>query len=97
MGWLGNGTGADHTGATGTFANGVGNFTWSGLCGTACTLSYRATVPLGDPSGVGNVKYELHLEGIVNAAPEVPVPAAAWLLGSGLFGMMGIGRRKAKA
>lgn len=27
--------------------------------------------------------------------PEVPVPAAAWLFGSGLLGLMGVARRKA--
>lgn len=90
------GTGTGHTGATGTFVSGVGNFTWSGVYGTAYTLNYRATVPIGDPSGFGGVKYELHLEGIVTAAPPaVPVPAAAWLFGSGLMGLVGVARRKA--
>lgn len=31
------------------------------------------------------------------APPAVPVPAAIWLLGSGLLGLVGIGRRKAAA
>lgn len=30
----------------------------------------------------------------VGSAPEVPLPAAAWLLGSGLLGLLGVGRRK---
>ena len=30
-----------------------------------------------------------------NRTPEVPVPAAAWLFGSGLLGLMGVARRKA--
>lgn len=40
-------------------------------------LDYYATVPLGDPSGFGGVKYRLHLEGTVAASgiifsPSVP-------------------------
>jgi hypothetical protein len=60
------------------------------------TLDYFATVPLGDPSGFGGVKYTLHLVGhVVDAA--VPVPAAAWLFGSGLMGLAAVARRKKKA
>lgn len=33
----------------------------------------------------------------VNAAPAVPVPAAAWLMGSGLIGLAGIARRRNNA
>lgn len=80
-----------HTGATGTFIDGIANFTWSGVYGTAYSLDYRATVPDGDPSGFGGVRYELHLEGVVNA---VPVPGAVWLLGSGALGLLGVARRK---
>jgi hypothetical protein len=33
---------------------------------------------------------------VTNAsAPEVPLPAAVWLLGSGLLGLLGVGRRRA--
>ncbi|WP_428423383.1 VPLPA-CTERM sorting domain-containing protein [Methylibium sp.] len=40
----------------------------------------------------GDVTYALA------GAPEaVPLPAAAWMLGSGLLGLAGVGRRKAKA
>lgn len=64
------GTGLGHTGATGTFTNGIANFSWNGTNGGAYSLDYRATVPAGDPSGFGNVKYELHLEGVItNDAP----------------------------
>lgn len=38
--------------------------------------------------------HELHLEGTVQAAPAMPVSAAAWLFGSGLLGLMGCARRK---
>lgn len=84
------------TNAWGTgYSNGIANFTWSGIYGTNYTLDYAATVPIGDPSGLGGVKYRLHLEGIVNAAPAVPIPAATWLFGSGLLGLVGVARKKA--
>lgn len=70
-----------------------------GLWGTGNeTLDYSAIVPQGDPSGFGGVPYGLHLYGTM-ATPVntsvVPVPAAAWLLGSGLLGLVGVARRKA--
>jgi hypothetical protein len=40
----------------------------------------------------------LFLEGSVSAAPSaVPVPAAAWLFGSALVGLAGIGRKRKAA
>ena len=75
---------------------GLGNFVCSG--GAACavgdtfTLDYNAHVPLGDASGFGGVGYTLHLEGAVTSV--VPVPAAVWLFGSGLLGLVGVARRK---
>jgi hypothetical protein len=35
-----------------------------------------------------------HLEGSVENVSAVPVPAAAWLFGSGLIAIFGISRRK---
>ena len=46
-------------------------------------------------SGFTSAPYSLHLEGIVNS--PVPVPAAVWLFGSGLLGLVGIARRKKAA
>ena len=60
--------------------------------GDTFTLDYAAHVPVGDPSGFGGVLYELHLQGTV-----VPVPAAVWLFGSGLLGLVGIARRRKAA
>jgi hypothetical protein len=75
------------------FSNGVGNVVCAVDCGNgdSYTLDYRATVPVGDPSGFGGVKYALHLEGTVSV---IPVPAAVWLFGSGLLGLVGVARRK---
>ena len=84
-------------GSWGTNANGVADVSCNGgdgNCGVGSnyTLDYTATVPPGDPSGFGNVQYGLHLEGSV-----VPVPAAVWLFGSGLLGLVGVARRRKAA
>ena len=60
--------------------------------GSTFTLDYFAHVPVGDPSGHGGTGYNLHLEGVVTSA--VPVPAAMWLFGSGLLGLIGVAKRK---
>lgn len=56
------------------YTNGVGNITCatgSGCAsGSAYTLAYTATVPNGDPSSLGFVKYYLELHGTVGAVPE---------------------------
>lgn len=62
--------------------------------GDTFTLDYSATVPMGDPSGFGGVGYQLQLVGTVSA---VPVPAAVWLFGSGLLGLVGVARRRKAA
>lgn len=89
-------TGTGHTGATGTFTHGIANFYWSGVYGDSYSLDYRATVPLGHYSGFGGSQWEWHLEGFVNYGPLalVPIPAALWLFGSGLLGLIGVGRGK---
>ena len=55
-------------------------------------LEYFAHVPQPDPSGKGGVFYTVHLEGVIS---NVPIPAAAWLFGSGLIGLIGLARLKA--
>ncbi|MCK4951510.1 MAG: VPLPA-CTERM sorting domain-containing protein [Gammaproteobacteria bacterium] len=82
------GSGA-HSGGT----NGIATMTCGNTCedGDTYSLVYYATVPNGNVSGFGGVQYSLFLEGSVN---PVPVPAAVWLFGSGLIGLIGIAKRK---
>lgn len=61
--------------------------------GDTYTLDYDARVPLNDPSNFGGIFYTLHLEGTI---PEIPIPAAVWLFGSGLLGLFGVSCRKVK-
>ena len=73
------------------FTNGIANFSWDGISGHSYTLDYRTTVPAGDPSGLQGLPFAYHLEGTVNS---VPLPASAWLFGSGLLGLFSISRQK---
>lgn len=80
------------------YANGVAVFNWNGIYGGAYTLDYTARVPQGHPSGFDSVPFFLHLEGTVaSIVPSVPLPAAVWLFGSGLFGLMGAARLQRSA
>ena len=72
---------------TGPFVLAVGTYD---LSTSAYSLSWLSQIKGGPFNGV---KGYWHLEGTV--AP-VPVPAAAWLLGSGLIGLVGVARRKNK-
>lgn len=58
--------------------------------GSTFVLDYQGHSPVDDPSMWANVDYALHLEGTVST---VPVPAAAWLFGSGLLGLLGLARK----
>lgn len=55
--------------------------------------AYHAVVS-GTGTGIAGGSYTLSLAAILQ---PVPVPAAAWLLGSGLVGMVAVARRKEQA
>lgn len=67
------------------------------------TSGYNIADVLGELSS-GDLRIGLHVQGIAGAEGSssdsfintVPIPATAWLLGAGLFGMVGI-RRKLKS
>jgi len=81
------GTGAWSAGYT----SGVGNLTCTAgsgcAVGSSYTLKYTATVPVGDASGFGGVKYYLELHGTVAAVPEAST-YGMMLAGLGLVGFM---------
>ena len=56
--------------------------------GSAAANLYVGASVMLDASG-------LHVTNAETPPPPVPLPAAVWLLGSGLLGMLGIGRRRA--
>jgi hypothetical protein len=79
------------------YTSGVGNLSCTAgsgcAAGSAYTLKYTATVPVGDASGFGNVKYYVELHGTVAAVPEAST-YGMMLAGLGLVGFAV--RRRAK-
>jgi len=75
----------------------VGTATMSCTAGSSCsdTSSYALDAVFHvNGAALTTVAYYLHLEGHVS---NVPVPAAAWLFGSGLVGLAGVARRRKTA
>jgi len=64
-------------------------------CGDVCqdgdTFNLTYITRTGPPEIFGGVNYLLYMEGVVSV---VPVPAAVWLFGSGLLGLLAAARRK---
>ena len=71
------------------FSDTDGSFFFGGAAGSNLSLSLL-DIAFVDPAGtIGRVVGDMS----VNVS-EVPVPAAAWLFGSGLVGLIGLARRK---
>jgi len=77
---------------------------WEGLAlnfvFSADKSTFAGTLQATDTSGTGltanTTKVNWQVSGNGPAAPTVPVPAAAWLFGSGLVGLAGTARRRSK-
>jgi hypothetical protein len=95
-GWTVFWNGGDIDMGQGVAGNNLANVT----CGVDCavgdtfSLTYAAIVPSG---GFAGFFYTLNLVGTIGAGNEIPVPAAAWLFGSGLLGLAGVARRRKAA
>jgi hypothetical protein len=77
--------GADNMGSA-MFENGDGLFFFNNV--TTCGNCYKAD----DTADMAGAVYAVWEE--ANGPSPVPVPAAAWLFGSGLLGLVGVARRK---
>ena len=95
--WAFNGAAASFnlgSGSWGSNPDGIAEITCNTDCGNGDTYSLFYTATTGDePNGFANLTYDLYLTGTVSA---VPLPAAAWLFGSGLVGLIGVTGRKVR-
>jgi len=90
---------------TGLTSDWYGSLHTENVLGGSQSLFYMAlsnggnTTP-GTYSQIGTVTLSsagLNIAESTNSTPPVPLPAAVWLLGSGLLGLTGVARRKLKA
>ena len=66
----------------------------AGTCSDSSNYTIDGAYHVGG-AGFTSVAYTVHLEGHVGSGTSViPVPAAAWLFGSGLLGLVGVARRR---
>jgi hypothetical protein len=77
----------------------VTNFANLGTCDLSTDDGIGGSPMVSSAFGDHNANFDIvsvHLDNYI-ATPQVPVPAAVWLFGSGLLGLVGIARRKKKA
>ncbi len=66
----------------------------AGMVGELLQLGFNNTATDYSPSGVFYDNLCFDAAGGCGGVPEVPVPAAVWLFGSGLLGLVGVARRR---
>ncbi len=74
-------------------STGAANSAGAGFSSLHCTAEHQITAN-EDSLGFANQYTQFEFGGAVATAAVVPVPAAVWLFGSGLLGMVGVARRK---
>jgi hypothetical protein len=79
-----------------TFASGIFNGSFSNLAAGTYTLAFVLNEASGSFFGVPQTNTAVAIDDVslVSTAVPVPVPAAAWLLGSALLGVLRLGRRR---
>lgn len=87
---------------SGTACNSLGCITGNAVTPVPGTPNYRVTLVSAGVMGAdwglfaGTPYFEIwNSQSTIFRVSEVPLPGAAWLLGSGLLGLMGVARRKA--
>lgn len=79
----------------------AGLFYFARTTGTGSTTAQSNKTQFGNTTGYATVTLEADGDFVYSLAgapvSEVPIPAAAWLLGSGLFGLVGMARRRKAA
>jgi hypothetical protein len=87
---------ATHNANYSLFSNLQSSIYWSGTeYAPNTTLAYNFSFNSGNQDLIGNKTYSFYALAVrPGQVAAVPVPAAAWLFGSGLLGLVGVARRR---